>query len=280
MANQVMTTGAQASAIIPAIWSKRSYDVLLTQLPWESCISKDYEGEIAALGNTVKIHTVPEFSAATEDVEGTANDADAVTVTNQDLVINKRIVKDFILTSNVLLQSLPLMDKLRELAIFAIMKKIQANLIVATVPSAAAPDHQIAYTTALTLALVDILAAKELMDLQEVPFMSRYMVMGAAALNDIFNFVGFVSSDYITSGAPLQTGELPPALLGFTPKFANAAGASTYLFHSSYMTMATQHGMSVKEYDLGVQGTRGTRVNVDLVYGQKQLDAKRVVQIS
>lgn len=278
--DQIMKTSSEVSAIVPELWSQRYYDTLLASLPFNALISKDYEGEIQSLGDRVNIPTVPEFSDADEVAEGAKVDADSVTISTQQLVINKRIAKDFIVTNKALLQSIPFVDKLRELAIYAIQKKIQQNIINDTVPSASAPDHQIAYDTPTTLVLADMLEAKELLDAADVPMSDRHMVVGAAQLNDIFNLTGFTSSDFITSGAPLQTGELPPSLLGFMPHFTSVVGNVVYMFHASYFTMAAQQGVSVKEFDLGVDGVRASRVNIDTLYGQKQLANDRVVTIS
>ena len=58
------------------------------------------------------------------------------------------------------------------------------------------------------------------------------------------------------------------------------AGAVTYAFHESYFTMAAQKGMEVKEYDLGVQGKRGIRINCSWLGAFKQMSNKRVVTAS
>ncbi len=108
----------------------------------------------------------------------------------------------------------------------------------------------------------------------------RHFVVGAAQLNDIFNITGFTSSDFLISGAPLQTGQLPPALLGFMPHFTSVVGNTSYFFHASYLTMAAQKGMSTEQYDLGVEGKRAARVNSDVLFGLQQLDDTRVVTIS
>lgn len=279
MPNQYMDTGAEVSAIVPKQWSQKYYDVLLTDLPFNSLISKDYEGEISNIGDTVKIPTVPEFSDATELPEADANDADGVTITTQDLVINKRIVKDFIVTNKALLQSIPFVEKLKELSAYSINKKIQSLIIATTVPSAA-PDHTLTALTAGTFALADILAGKELLDAQNVPMADRHMVLGAGPLNDIFNITGFTSSDFVASGSPLASGQLPAQLVGFMPHFTNAVGSVVYMFHASYFTMAAQQGLAVKEYDLGVEGRRATRVNCDTLIGMKQLSDKRVLTIT
>lgn len=279
MADAVMTAATELSVLVPQIWSQKYYDVLLAELPFNSIISKDYEGEVKNLGDTVKVSTFPEFDDATELAEDAKADASALTVTQQSLTINKRLVKDFIITNKAMLQSLPAMDKLRDLAVYSINKKLQSLIISLTVPSASAPDHQIGFSNGTTLALADILNMKELHDAQDIPLSDRHIVMGAAQLNDIFSIAGFTSSDFLTDGAPVQTGKLPSALLGYAPHFTSVLGNVVYGFHSSYMTMAAQQGMNISEYDLGVEGIRARRINCDTLLGIKQLDNTRVVQI-
>lgn len=279
MANEYMKTSAEVSAIVPEQWSAKYYDVLLAELPMNSLISKDYEGDISNLGDTVNISSIPEFDEATELPEADAADADSVTIGTQQLVINKRIVKDFIVTNKALLQSIPFVEKLKDLAIYSIQKKIQALIISLTVPSAL-PDHTISAVTPGVFALADILAAKELLDNQNVPMSDRHMVMGSGALNDVFNITGFTSSDFVASGSPLQSGQLPAQLVGFMPHFTTVVASTVYAFHSSYFTMASQQGMAVAEYDLGVEGRRAKRVNCDTLLGMKQLDDKRIVTVT
>lgn len=277
MTDKIMSTELETSVIVPEVWSANFYDTLLADLPFNSIVSRDYEGEIQQLGDTVKISTVPEFSDATILPEGARNDADAVVVTQQNLVINKNIVKDFILTKKSQKQSIPIMDKLRDLAIYSIMKKIQEIIIELTVPAVA---NQLSYTTGTTLVFADILAAKEKLDDNDVDIANRHGVMGSAQTNDVLNQTNFTSSDFITSGAPVITGQLPPALLGFAPHFTTVVGDTSYWFHNSYFTMAAQQGISVSEFDLGVDGQRADRVNVGWLGGFKQLDEDRVATLS
>lgn len=279
MANEYMTTNTEVSAIVPEQWSSKYYDVLLAELPFNSLISKDYEGDISNIGDTVNIASIPEFDDATELPEADAADADSVTVGTQQLIINKRIVKDFIVTNKALLQSIPFVEKLKELAIYSIQKKIQSLIISLTVPSAA-PDHTITSVTPGVFALADILAVKELLDNQNVPMSDRHLVLGSGPLNDIFNITGFTSSDFVASGSPLASGQLPAQLVGFMPHFTTVVGNTVYAFHASYFTMASQQGMAVAEYDLGVEGRRAKRVNCDTLLGLKQLSDKRVATVT
>jgi len=280
MSDQLITSGVESAAIVPELWSGRFYEVLLAELPFNGSISRDYENEISDLGDIVNISTIPEFSGATELSEGQRNDADAVTITKQQLVVNKRLVKDFIVTKRAQLQSLPMMDKLREHAVYAIMKKMQSIIIETIIPSATGPDHQIAFDSGTTMALADILEAKELLDNQDVPAQDRKLISGVAQYNDLFNITGFTSRDFIPAGSPLTSGAISTPVLGFDVALTSELGNVGYAFHPSFMTMAIQDNLNISVYDLGVDGVRGNRVNVDLLFGVKQLDNKRVVKIS
>jgi hypothetical protein len=275
--DSLMTAATEMSAIIPEIWSANYYDVLLADLPFNSIISTDYQGDINDLGDTVNISTFPEFDQGEELAEDARSDARSLTVTGQQLVINKRVVKDFIVTKLAVRQSLPAMDKLKTLAIYAILKKIQATIIETIVPSSSAPDHTIAFDSGTTLGLADFLEIKELGDNADWPAADRHTVLGSAQINDLFNITGFQSSDFMLSGGGLQTGLIPPALLGFRPHYTSVLTAAnvSYFFHRTFMTMASQQGMDVQEFNLGVEGKRATRVNLDTLYGLKQLDSER-----
>jgi len=280
MANQVMDTAGNLTVIVPQIWSANWYQSLLAELPFNSIVSKDWEGEIKNLGDTVKISQFPEFSDATELAESAANDADAITVTQQSLVINKRLVKDFIVTDKASLQSLPAMDQLQNLAIYAILKKVQSIIIDATLPSASAPDHTIGYTSGVVLDLAKMVAAKKLLDAQDVPQENRHCVLGTNQMNDLLSIANFSSSDYVSGANVVSSGAISNPLIGFMPHMTTEVGDVCYFFHRSYFTMAAQKDISVKVFDLGVQGIRAARVNVDILAGFKLLDNKRVVSIS
>lgn len=279
MSNQIMDTTA-TSVIIPEIWSAKFYDVLQASLPFIDSVDRNYEGEIQNLGDTVNISTIPDFSTATLLGEGAAGDAEAVTVTGQQLVINSRAFKDVIITKKSQMQSLEFMDKLRDKMIYAILKKMQADIISAIVPSASAPDHQIAYDSGSTLALADILEAKELLDAADVMEDNRMCVLGSAQVNDLFNITGFISRDFIPAGSPITSGQFVTPICGFMPKMTTVVSSTSRFFHPSFLTMAVQQQLQINEYDLGVEGVRGKRVNADILYGIKQLDNERVVSIS
>jgi hypothetical protein len=279
MADQVMTKGTELDGITPELWSAKFYPTLLESIPFNASVSRDFEGEIQGLGDIVNINDFPQFDEAEVILEDQRADADAVTANKQQLVIDQQVVKDYILTKRALTQSLDAEDKLRDLAIHSIMKKMQSLIIADIAPSTSAPDHAIAYDSGTTLALADILEAKELLDGSDVEEMGRVMVCGAAQYNDLFNITGFTSRDYIPAGSPLTTGAIATPIMGFEFKWTSEAGNTSYFFNSMFLTMAVQQSPDVRVYDLGVDGKRAQRVNMDVLFGKKQLSNLRVVTV-
>lgn len=182
--DQIMRGNTELLALRPEVWSAAFYPTLLEQLPFNDVVSDDYQGDINKLGDRVHISEFPQFDEANELQEGERNDADSVTALGQELVIDKRIAVDYIITDRAQIQTIESQNALRDLAFHAIMKRMQRNLITDTVPSAAAPDHQIAYDVGSTLGLADILEAKELLDDQNVPEAGRCMILDSPQWND------------------------------------------------------------------------------------------------
>ncbi len=274
-----MKADSELSAVIPEFWSAKFYPTLKESMVFASSVASDYQGDIASLGDTVNISNVPQFDLAQEIQEDEKVDADGVTIGSTQLVINKQVAKDYILTKKAMIQSIDSQNQLRDLALHAILKKMQNIIIAAIAPSASAPDHAIAYDSGTTLALADILEAKELLDNADVEEMGRQMVLGAAQYNDLFNITGFTSRDFIPAGSPLTSGAIQTPVCGFQVKWTSEVGNVAYLFHPIFMQLAVQQNPEVKVYDLGGEGKRAQRVNMDVLFGVKQLSNLRVVTI-
>lgn len=280
MADKIMTAGTELAGIVPELWSAKFYPTLLEKLPFNSSVARDYEGEIQSLGDIVNINEFPQFDLAEEILENQRVDADSVTASKTQLVINKQIVKDYILTKKAQRQSIEAGNELRDLAMHSIMKKMQQLIIAEIVPSASAPDHQISYDSGTTLALADILEAKELLDAQDVEEMGRKMIVGSAQYNDLFNITGFTSRDYIPAGSPLTEGAIKTPIMGFDFDWTTEVGNVSYFFQPMFLQMAVQQNPDVRIYDLGVDGKRAERVNVDVLIGIQQVSNLRVVSVS
>lgn len=280
MANQIMTTGTELASLVPEVWSARFQELNRATLPFIDSVSRDWEGEIQDLGDIININDIPDFDEASLLGEGVAGDADAVTASSTQLTINKRPYKDFIVTKKAQLQSVEFMDALRERAVYSINKKIQKIIIDAISPSASAPDHVISYDSGTTLALADILEAKELLLDSDVPQEELSMVVGSEQWSDLYNISGVTSRDFVPEGSPLSSGEFQVPLVGFAPKYTSVVSDTAYFFHRSFLTMAMQQELNIEVLSMGVEGVRGTRINVDVLMGEAQLDNKRIVSIS
>lgn len=277
MADQYFKSDAEAAAAIPEIWAAAFYPTLLERLPFAGSVATDYQGDIASLGDQVNITSFPQFNEAAEIMETEAVEAEATTLLNIPLVINKQLAKDFIITRKTELQSLPIMNALRDLALHAILKKMQRIIISNIVPSVA-PDHTIAYASGTTLQLADILAAKELLDNSDVEEGGRTMILGPAQWNDLFNIAGIVSTDFGQSGS-LVTGQVSKTIMGFIPKWTSEVGNTAYFSHPLFIEMAVQQNPTPSIHNLGASGVRATRVNMEVLFGLKQASDLRVVTV-
>lgn len=277
--DQVMTAATELDALRPEVWSANFYPTLLEALPFNDSVARSYENEIKKLGDIVNISSFPQFAEAQEVQEGEKVDAEGITASNTQLTVNKMLVKDFIVTDLAQIQTIDASTALRDLAYHSILKKMQAIIIALIVPSASAPDHSIAFDSGTTLALADILEAKELLDGADVPDDgSRNMILGAAQWNDIFNITGLTSRDFV-NGSSMENGSLPARVLGFMPKMTSEAGNVSYFFHPIFMQIAVQQMLQVKVFDMGGQGYRQARVNSTLLFGAKQVSNLRVVTV-
>jgi hypothetical protein len=277
MADAMFKSDVEAAAAIPEIWSSAFYPTLVEKLPFASSVATDYQGEIRQLGDTVNITSFPQFDEAEEILEGQAVEAEATTLSNIQLIINKQLAKDFIITRKADIQSLEIMNALRDLALHSVLKKMQKIIIAAIVPSTS-PDHTIAFDSGTTLQLADILEAKELLDNSDVEEAGRQMILGAAQWNDLFNIAGVVSSQFGASGS-LSSGQVTAPIMGFQGKWTSEVGNVSYFMHPLAIEMAVQQDPTPSVHDLGAQGIRGTRVNMEVLFGLKQASDLRVVTI-
>lgn len=276
--DEMFKSDAEAAAAIPELWAAAFYPTLLEKLPFAGSVATDYQGVISQLGDTVNITSWPQFDEAEEILENQAVAADSVTASNIQLIINKQLAKDFIITRKTELQSLEIMNALRDLALHSILKKMQKIIIAAIVPSTS-PDHTIGYSSGTTLQLVDILAAKELLDNADVEEAGRTMILGAAQYNDLFNIAGIVSTDFGQSGS-LVSGQVNGLVLGMNVKWTSEVGNTAYFSHPLFIEMAVQQDPTPSVHDLGVNGVRGTRVNMEVLFGLKQASDLRVVTVA
>jgi hypothetical protein len=284
MADAFLRAGTEVAVSIPEIWSAKIYEVLVNNLVGKNLVNQDYAGDIRAYGDRVHIVTVPEGGSATAVTEGTAVDADATTQTENVLVIDKQYAYDVAITDLAMVQSnLNLLQAYSNQIGFVLQKQLDSDIITAlSAASAAAPDHIIAGTGVggIFNPPSDILAAKDLLDAQNVPEDGgRWILMNPADYNKILADSSVQSRDYVP-GQPLVSGMISP-IFGFTPYKSNQLAEDTVLFgHTSACTLAIQKELTIGQYDMKVSGQRATRLTADILYGIKLLSDVRVVKLN
>jgi hypothetical protein len=282
MSDQIMKTSVEMDAVTPEVWSAAWFPALLENLVWADSAARDYQGDIANLGDTVHVTQWPQFGDAIDMQEGDTNDAQGVTASGIPLVVNHMVAQDFIITKKALKQSLDAQEKLRQHAFFSIMKKIDQIIFADVSPSASAPDHIIPYDSGSTLALADFLEAKELLDTALVPDVGqRKAVLGIAQYNDLFNIAGFTSRDFVPNANALSQGAITTPVLGFQIAFTSLVANTCSFFDPIFMQLAVQLNPVPEVFNLGgVNGQRAYRTNMEVLFGNKQMENVRVVQIA
>ncbi len=274
----IISASGAVSAIIPEVWSARYTERFNDLLVFPGLIRRDYEGEITSLGDTVHIPSLPDVSAQNL-IEGAKGDTTAITATKTSLIVNRRSYVDFEITDQAELQSIPFMDQLREIAINAIMRKMQDDLISDIAPSTAAPDHTLAYDNGTTLADADLLEALDLERVANWPESDKFLITGAQQYNDLLNIQKFYDKTINDGNAVVNNGQMLAPVYGHKVGWTTAMGTRTLLFHLSFMQAAVQRGLGLSLHDLGGQGKRSFRLNVDLLWGAKQIHSDRVISI-
>lgn len=267
--------------LIPEIWSANMYQELRNSILFGDIFNRDYEGEIMNMGDTVRVNQIvaPEGEILTDDRQTFSSEQ--MVVNQIPIVANKRASASFEFTSLAQLQSMSFERDAQEALVYAVRKKLEEDMITILIPSAAAPDHQIAPTAPSDLAAVDVAAIRTLLSLQKVPKNNRYLILDPHYYGDLIQKQTIASRDYVPAGSPTSSGIISEPLYGFTVAEHDLLGTDIgYAIHRSAATLVMQQGLRVKISDLHSNKKYGYLLSVDFVYGIKLMDNKRIVKIN
>lgn len=162
--------------------------------------------------DTIKIPRADQFTV-NDKAENTAVTPQVLTYATDDLVMDKYKVVQVRLEDDARVEAKPdvvadIVDRMAK----QIALQIDTDLVTAIkATSAAAPDHRIAYAnsgTDNTLGKADILAARELLHVQNIDFSQCFIVVSPASEADLLAIDDFVHSDKYGSAEGLRNGEL------------------------------------------------------------------------
>lgn len=265
--------------LIPEIWSSQMYDELRNSIMFANLFSRQYEGEIKNVGDTVKVQQIqaPTGEILTDDKQQFASSS--LTVSQFSIVANKRASAAFEFTDLAQLQSLSFQQQAQEALVYAIRLKMENDIIAGLLPSTSSPDHDIAPASAGVLAAVDLGSMRTLLSTAKVPVSNRSLLLSPSYYGDLLNATTVTSMDFV-SGNSAQSGVVA-SFMGFQIMEHNLLGTDVgYAIHPSALQLVMQQEVRIKISDLHPQNKYGYLLSADLVYGYTLADNKRLVKIS
>jgi len=155
----------------------------------------------------------------------------------------------------------------------ALVKKLEgiiyAQLMLA---SSSAPDHQINFATASTLALADILSCRTLLRTQEVPFDDNdcFIAINPAQESQLLGLEQFIDASRYGNSLAIMNGELG-RIYGFRVLVSNSVTAATAIaYHRSHVAFAMQGEVTWEKQRLLKDSV--SEFLLEAVYGAKVLD--------
>jgi hypothetical protein len=270
---------AQLGNLIPEIWSGKMYKELRANLFLANDFERTYEGEIKAMGDTVRVNTIKAPTASILADDTTVFTSQELETSQNTIVINKRIVASFDITERAQLQSIKFMDEVREALMYSLAEKLELEVLSVMIPSASSPDHQIAPAAASSLAVVDLGTLRRLLSAAKVPMMNRKLALDVNYYSDLLALTNITSKDFVSS-LNGQEGVVDK-FMGFQIKEHQLLGTDIgYAYHPSAVQLAMQSEPRILTSDLHANGKFGMKISADLLCGISLFDNTRIVKIS
>lgn len=229
--------------------------------------------------DTIKIPRAGGFAAETK-TENTSLTAQVLTFATDDLLLNQHKAVLVRLEELAATQSKPdvvsqILSRMASELALQIDMDIFAQL---ELTSAAAPDHRIAYADATSFKKADILAARSLLHVQNVPFNECYIGVSPASEVSLLAINDFVHVDTYGSAQAIVNGELG-RLFGARVVMSNVfEDLKTIIWHPTHCAFAMQSSLNFKSQD-DLENI-ATKYLASQLYGAKVMDAgKRAVML-
>ena len=256
---------------VEKFWSPIFMKELRQSLLLGSLVSKDYNGQIKNLGDTVYVSQInsPVSGLRTAGTDAESFNSETMSTTRVAIQANKRAVASFEIEDLVMLQSqIGAQDsEIRASLMYAVEKQINDYLKTLVAPSTSAPDHLINSVTdlnAANLSAVRLLAAQAKWAKEK----GWYGLIDPSYYSDILNASTLTSSDYTGGDAPIVAGQVANKRFGFNLFEDNSLNTDRALFfHPDFMHMVMQQEARFKISDLHSNGKFMFRISVDVIFG-------------
>lgn len=231
----------------------------------------DYSQFAVKGSKTVDIPRRDQFSAADKS-ENSALSTQALTFSADTISLNKhkaiyaKLEKIAGMQSVVDVDGEIVQEMSRELA-----RQVDADVYVELkLASAAAPDHRLAFDNTTDLGKADILNARRLLNIQNVPQEDRWLAVNPLHESELLAIAEFVEADKYAGATALANAELG-RLFGFRVIMSNEVeDANVVAYHRSAVGWAA---MAQPEFDTDKDLANVAReFLIDMIYGMEVLD--------
>lgn len=269
------TTLAAVQDQIQKFWSPLFTQELREQLLLGGLVNKDYQGQIAQMGDTVRVSQInaPKGQLRTIGVDADNFETDSLVTLSIPIVANKRAVAGYKFADLVQLQSqIGSKDsEIRQSLVFAAEKQINDYLYSLVAPSASAPAHKLTGVTAFN--------AAELLSVRKLAAKAKWLknkgwwvLADPSYYNDFLGAVTLTSRDYVgQTETPVVGGQLATQRFGFNILEDNSRADQTAIaFHPDFLHLVTQQAARFKISDLHSNSEFAYQITVDIIFGAAQ----------
>lgn len=266
-------SAADIQEMVVKAWSDIFMQELRESLMLGALVNKDYQGQIANLGDKVNVSQInaPNGETRTIGVDADSFSPEALSATSIEVKADKRFIASYEFEDTVMLMSqLGAKDsEIRQSMVFAVAKQINTFLYSLVAPSSTAPDHTVTGVTdfnASQVSNIRMLAAKAKW-MNNKPW---YLLADPTYYSDILNAQTLTSSDYGASDAPVISGQIALKRFGFNILEDNSKPTDTALaFHPDFLLWVMKQDINFKVSDLHSNKKFGFVMSADLIGGAK-----------
>jgi len=270
MAEEYFEAATASAVFIPEIWSKEAIVARESSLILANLV-KRYDAELASYGDTLHVPSVTNLAAENISTSDGTLEANSVTETNTDIVVNKW--KGVVINILDLVKVQSKQDLLAHYTgkmAYALGQIVEQDLAIL---AASLSQTEGTFNTALTDA--SYRRAVQYLDDARVPFGDRHALIKPATKNDILSIDKFIRYDavpYEKGMSPIlkgNVGELYGFMVHVSPEtYKTGNNTSNMLFHRECFGLAMQKTPVTVQF--GKQGF-SDRVGMSELYGVKEM---------
>lgn len=276
------TNLSDVSDQIQEFWSPLFTKELRQKLLLGSLVDRKYQGDLKAMGDTVKVSQInaPDGALKTVGTDADTFSTETLSTTQIEIKADKRAVAAYEMEDLIQLQSqIGAQDsEIRASLLHAVEKQVNNHLYSLVAPSAATPDH--------TVTAVTDFNASQVSNLRKLGAQARWMrdrgwwiLADPSYYNDMLNAQTLTSSDFVNGSPPVVGGQIVNQRFGWNILEDDSDGIQTLsaadsedmalAFHPDFMHLVMQQEVRFKLSDLHSNKQFGFVLSVDLVFGAK-----------